>query len=95
MLSSDTVFFGRKTLHGPDEVMATWQRFFEGPTAPFSWAPKTVVVTSTGDLAFSSGPVSNASGAVIAEYNSTWRLEAPGVWRIVFDKGCDCIEKNP
>jgi len=33
----------------------------------------------------------------VATFTSIWRMEAPGVWRIVFDKGnpeCDC-EKKP
>jgi ketosteroid isomerase-like protein len=29
----------------------------------------------------------NAEGQPIARFNSVWRQEAPGVWRIVFDKG--------
>jgi hypothetical protein len=30
---------------------------------------------------------------LIARFNSIWRLEAPGTWRVVFDGGtdaCDC-----
>ena len=26
-------------------------------------------------------------GQVVSRFNSVWRQEAPGVWRIVFDKG--------
>ncbi len=40
-----------------------------------------------GTLALSTGPVRDAAGRTIARFNSIWRLEAPGVWRIVFDKG--------
>jgi len=31
--------------------------------------------------------VLDAAGKPIARFNSIWRQEAPGVWRIVFDKG--------
>ena len=44
-------------------------------------------------LALSTGPVRDAYGREFATFTSIWRLEAPGVWRIVFDKGddtCDC-----
>ena len=29
----------------------------------------------------------NPAGKVIARFNSVWRLEAPGTWRVIFDKG--------
>jgi hypothetical protein len=31
--------------------------------------------------------VRDADGKPIARFNSVWRQEAPGVWRVVFDKG--------
>jgi hypothetical protein len=44
-------------------------------------------VLDSGTLALSSGPVRSPDGKVFARFNSIWRLEAPGVWRVVFDKG--------
>lgn len=93
-LSDEAVFFsGPKVLHGKLQVAAAWKRFYQGPTAPFSWQPEQVEVLPSGTLAISSGPVRDAGGKLIATFSSIWRLEAPGVWRIVFDKGnevCDC-----
>jgi len=46
-------------------------------------------------LALSSGPVHDAKHKLIGRFTSIWRQEAPGVWRIVFDKGtdvCDCAK---
>ena len=46
-----------------------------------------------GTLALSTGPVYDPGGRQVATFTSIWRQEAPGVWRIVFDKGndvCDC-----
>ncbi|MEP7295612.1 MAG: nuclear transport factor 2 family protein [Burkholderiales bacterium] len=87
-LSEQTVFFGgARVLNGKAAVVAGWQRFFEGKEAPFSWEPDLVVVTADGLLAHSTGPVRDPAGKPIARFNSVWRLEAPGVWRIVFDKG--------
>ncbi len=88
LLSAHAVFFsGASVLQGRDAVAAGWRPYFEGATAPFSWAPDQVVVLGDGLLAQSTGPVRDPAGRVIARFNSVWRQEAPGVWRIVFDKG--------
>ena len=96
-LSDEAVFFtGPKPLHGKAEVAAAWKRFYERPQAPFSWQPDVVEVLESGTLAISSGPVFDPSGKKFATFTSIWRMEAPGVWRVVFDKGnpeCDCDKK--
>jgi ketosteroid isomerase-like protein len=93
-LSDETVFFaGPRPLHGRQEVADAWKRFYERPEAPFSWEPEQVEVLDSGTLALSSGPVRDPKGKLIATFTSIWRMEAPGVWRIIFDKGnevCDC-----
>ncbi len=90
----DAVFFGRRgTLQGRAAVEAGWQPFFEGPAAPFSWSPQVVEVLESGTLALSSGPVQDPTGRQIGTFNSIWRRDADGQWRVVFDKGCpvcDC-----
>ena len=87
-LSEQAVFFsGPAPLQGRAAVAAGWKRFFEPKEAPFSWEPDLIVVTTDGTLAHSTGPVRDPAGRPIARFNSVWRLEAPGVWRIVFDKG--------
>ena len=87
-LSEEAVFLASDVLHGRDAVADGWRRFFEGETAPFSWKPERVVVTRSGTLALSSGPVHNAAGERVGTYNSTWRLEDDGEWRVVLDNGC-------
>jgi len=95
-LAEETVFFtGPQPLRGKAQVAAAWKRFYEKPEAPFSWAPEQVVVLDSGTLALSTGPVHDPRGKLVATYTSIWRLEGPGVWRIVFDKGndaCDCAK---
>lgn len=95
-VSRDTVFFSGPTpLHGRDAVVEFWARFYKNPKAPFSWEPEEVEVLDSGDLALSSGPVRNAEGKVMSRFSSIWRLEAPGQWRVIFDKGspvCDCAK---
>ncbi len=88
LLSEQAVFFGSQQVHrGKAAVAAAWKGFFDGPQAPFSWEPDQVQVLADGTLALSTGPVRNPKGELIARFNSIWRQEAPGVWRIVFDKG--------
>ena len=77
-----------QTSRGRQEIAEAWKRYFDGPQAPFSWRPETVEVLESGTLALTSGPVFDPQGRQIGTFNSTWRRDADGVWRIVFDKGC-------
>ncbi|MBL8324229.1 MAG: nuclear transport factor 2 family protein [Rubrivivax sp.] len=87
-LSAPALFFaGRQVLRGAAEVASGWKRFYEGDQAPFSWEPDQVEVLADGTLALSTGLVRDPAGKVIARFNSIWRQEAPGQWRVVFDKG--------
>ena len=87
-VSPEAIFFnGNEPLRGRDAIGRGWARFFEGPDAPFSWHPDVVQVLESGRLALSSGPVLGASGEQIGRFNSIWRKDADGQWRVVFDKG--------
>lgn len=87
-LSEEAVFFaGTKVLRGKQQITEAWAAYFSEPAPPFSWDPDQVVVLESGTLALSTGPVVDRSGEVVGRFNSIWRLEAPGVWKIVFDKG--------
>ncbi len=87
-VSEEAVFFSTQTpLHGKQAVAAWWSRFFSGEAAPFSWEPEQVEVLKSGTLALSTGPVKAPDGRVIAQFTSIWRQEAPGIWRVIFDKG--------
>jgi ketosteroid isomerase-like protein len=94
-LADETVFFGGpdKVNRGKQAVAAAWKAFYDGPSAPFSWAPESVEVLASGTLAHSSGPVRDPSGKLIGQFNSIWRLESPGTWRVVFDKGCEVCQE--
>jgi len=95
-LSEDAIFFsGSTALRGRQRVADAWKRFFDKPEAPFSWQPEQVQVLDSGELALSTGPVRDPQGKLFATFTSIWRREAPGQWRIVFDKGadvCDCAK---
>ncbi len=89
-ISEEAVFFndreGDAPLRGTKAITEGWKRFFDGPSAPFSWEPSTVEVLDSGTLALSSGPVKSPTGEVVGRFNSIWRLES-GQWKVVFDKG--------
>ena len=90
-LANEAVFIESVgALRGKAAVAKAWRRHYDGARAPFSWEPEQVEVVESGTLAFSSGPVRNAVGQRIGTYNSVWRLDAPGRWSVVFDRGCDC-----
>jgi ketosteroid isomerase-like protein len=94
-LSQDAVFGGggEPALNGKAAVAKAWKGFYVKPDAPFSWEPDHVEVVESGTLAYSSGPVYDPKGKVVARFNSIWRLESPNTWKIVFDRGapvCDC-----
>lgn len=94
-LGDEAVFIGRSALRGKSAVWAGWRRFFLDKEAPFSWAPETVEVLDSGTLGLSSGPVHDPRGERIGTFNSVWRREANGQWKIVFDKGCPPCEPPP
>ncbi len=88
-LDEETVFFNGDTgLRGRDAVGAAWSGYFEGEHAPFSWAPEAVAVLESGTLGLSSGPVLDPEGNRIGTFNSVWRRNADGEWKVVFDRGC-------
>ncbi len=96
-VAEEAVFVsGGKPVRGKTAITADWKKFYVSARAPFSWQPDLVEVLPSGTLAYSTGPVSSADGKVVARFNSIWRLEAPGVWRVVFDSGSDvCNCPNP
>ncbi|QNA88939.1 nuclear transport factor 2 family protein [Massilia sp. Dwa41.01b] len=90
-LSREAVFMSPAgPQRGKEAVAVAWRPYFDKPDAPFSWEPDQVEVLDSGTLAFSSGPVRDPSGKQVGRFNSVWRLEGPGTWRVVFDRGCDC-----
>jgi len=89
-IADDAIFFGGDTpARGKAAVVESWKGLYEKPNAPFSWRSESVEVLDSGKLAHSSGPVLNAKGERVATFNSIWRRERDGSWKVVFDKGCD------
>jgi ketosteroid isomerase-like protein len=92
-LADDAVFFGQGGVRkrGKAAVAEGWKPLFEGPKAPLSWEPADVAVVGSGGLAISTGPVYDAEGRRFGTFNSVWRREKDGAWKVVLDKPCpDC-----
>jgi ketosteroid isomerase-like protein len=89
-VAPDAVFLsGPQPLRGAAAVGAYWKQYFATTLAPFSWQPDLVSVLASGTLALSSGPVHDAAGQPLGRFDSIWRRDGDGKWRIVFDKGED------
>ncbi len=97
-VAPDAIFFGSDgPTRGREAVVESWRALFSLPKPPFSWQRATVVVLDSGSLALSSGPVFDAKGEQTGTFNSIWRREPNGEWRVIFDKGCrvcDCARKS-
>ena len=90
-ISEEAIFLGNEggtqILRGRRAIAEAWKPYFDGAQAPFSWEPDLVQVVDSGTLATTSGPVRNPKGEVTGRFNSVWRLEPDGRWRVVFDRG--------
>lgn len=93
-LDADARFVGNSVARGVAAVVQAWGVFFapEGPA--IMWRPRFVEVLEDGRLALSRGPYRMLSrdeqGAEVEHwgtFNSVWRLQADGSWKIVFDAG--------
>lgn len=92
-LAEETVFFGRQSeIRGKEAVAAAWEPFYAMPEAPFSWQPESATVLDSGNLGLTSGPVFAPDGSRIGTFNSVWRREPDGSWKVVFDRGCPACE---
>ena len=89
-IADEAIFFSPQgNLRGKQAIARGWRAYYDKPQAPFTWAPEEVEVVDSGTLAYSGGPIYDPSGRKIGRFNSIWRLEAPGQWKVVFDRGSD------
>jgi len=90
-LADEAIFMGSgetpRVLRGKAAIVEGWRQFFDGPTPPFSWEPDIVEVLDSGGLALTSGPVHDPKGELVGRFNSIWRLDRDGRWRVLFDRG--------
>ena len=93
-LDPDARFVGSAVQRGPAEIAEAWKIFFEAGGPAILWRPKFVEVLEEGNLALTRGPwlivTRNQEGELTEQwgtFNSVWRLNDSGEWKVVFDAG--------
>jgi len=101
-IDADARFVGGVVSRGPEAVAAAWSIFFTEDGPKIKWRPQIVEVLEDGTLALSRGPykmtVTDEAGTVSERwgtFNSIWRLQDDGSWRVVFDASSPAAEAPP
>lgn len=100
-LDDEAVFVGGTDVRrGRATIVEAWKGFFAAGRPEFEWHPEVVELSADGQLGLTRGPWTIRSrekdGRAVEQsgtFNSVWRRQADGSWRIVFDAGCapcDC-----
>src|SRR3954453_19963632 len=85
ILDDATFLAPMRTLAGKQAIVDRWSRFFASPAAPFSWGPDRVAVNAAGTVGETAGPVYDADGRHIGNFNSVWLRQPDGTWKVLFD----------
>jgi ketosteroid isomerase-like protein len=93
-LDDDARFVGVRVRRGPDEITEGWRTYEPEDGPSLKWRPQIVEVLEDGKLALSRGPYKytqkNEEGEEVdywGTFNSVWRLQEDGGWKVVFDAG--------
>jgi len=93
-LDEDARFVGGSVRRGPDDITAAWSVYAAEDGPSLKWRPQIVEVLDDGKLALSRGPykftAKNEDGEEVdnwGTFNSIWRLQDDGNWKVVFDAG--------
>ena len=81
-------------LRGRDAIATDWDRIIRGDGLRLEWHPTSVVQTGAPGVALSRGPYwieftkpDAKQRFVTGAFQSTWVLDADGVWRVLIDGG--------
>jgi len=93
-IDTDARFVGSSVLRGVDEIAEAWAVFFVADGPAIKWRPQIIEVLENGEVALSRGPYTVVSkdpdGNTVESwgtFNSVWRVNDDGEWRVVFDAG--------
>ena len=95
----DARFVGSSVARGPSEVTTAWSVFFSDGGPRIKWRPQIVEVLENGTLALSRGPYrmttrddDGNTSEHWGTFNSVWRKQSDGTWKVVFDAGNSSAE---
>src|SRR5210317_1783322 len=98
-IATDARFIGQSVQRGVAEIVTAWGVFFTDSAPDFKWRPQFVEVLEDGTLALSRGPyrliIKNEDGTTAERwgtFNSIWRKQDDGNWKIIFDAGNEAAE---
>ena len=101
-IDTDARFVGSSVQRGAEDIATAWGVFFSDDAPKMKWRPQFVEVLNDGTLALSRGPyrmiVEGEDGALTeywGTFNSVWRKQEDGVWKVIFDAGNDAAEAPP
>jgi ketosteroid isomerase-like protein len=93
-IDADARFVGSSVTRGPAAIADAWSVFLTDGGPAIKWRPQIIEVLEDGTLALSRGPYRMITEDENGEqtehwgtFNSVWRLNEDGVWRVVFDAG--------
>jgi ketosteroid isomerase-like protein len=95
MIDADAVFVGAEVTRGRAAIVENWKVFFGAERPEFTWRPEIVELSGDGSLGMTRGPWTmkgkGPDGKPIERsgiFNSIWRRQPDGSWKVVFDMGC-------
>lgn len=95
-IDEDARFVGSAVYRGRAAVVQAWGVFFAEDGPRIRWRPQFVEVLQDGNLALTRGPyrmtATDGEGKVNetwGTFNSVWRVNEDGQWRVVFDAGSE------
>ncbi len=98
-LDDDARFVGLSVMSGPDAITNAWNVFFTEDGPDIKWRPQFVEVLEDRTLALTRGPYrmiskdeDGNSVELWGTFNSVWRKNSEGKWRVVFDAGNSAAE---
>ena len=93
-IDTDARFISDQVRRGRSEISDGWSPFMEKDGPRIKWRPRFVEVLEDGKLAMTRGlyriSATNEDGSesvAFGSFNSPWRLNDDGEWRVVFDAG--------
>lgn len=98
-LDEEARFVSGEVLRGPEAIVAAWSGFFAADGPGIRWRPAIVEVVADGTLAISRGTYrirgadrDGNAAETWGTFNSVWRRNAQGEWRVLFDAGGEARE---